>query len=183
MTQSSPSNADDLWTTWRRLVAALPVRAMPLEWFLSPSMWTLFGADFLTGLRRNRTTAKVFGILQALPPSDLHRLHALAILNHRRHEAVSRGFAIAFLTLPASAALTLSELSPATLQRIASVEGPARWYLMLGYAGAVVALYMMFAWRARQLLTLTEMWMIQEGLTVQAGGEDAGTAIEPPLGG
>ncbi|MDZ4371603.1 MAG: hypothetical protein U1C74_09315 [Phenylobacterium sp.] len=163
-------------------MATLPVRAMPIEWFFSPSMWSLFGADFLSGLRRNRSSKKVFDVLRPLSASELRRLHGLALLNHRRHEAVSRGFAIAFLTLPASAALTLSELSPATLQRIASVEGPGRWYLMLGYAAAVVALYMMFAWRARQLLTLIEMWLIQTGLDVRDGAMEEDAPISPPMG-
>lgn len=181
--RSDPASEDELWTMWRRLVAALPVRAMPYEWFFSASIWSLFGADFLTGLRRNRSTARVFDLLRAMSPSDLRRIHGLAQLNHRRHEAVSRGFAIAFLTLPASTALTLSELSPTTLQRIAALEGPGRWYLLLGYAAAVVALYMMFAWRARQLLTLTEMWLIQKGLDIREGVSEEAAALEPPLGG
>jgi hypothetical protein len=173
---------DALWPTWRRLIKAMPVIRMPLEWLFSPSMWALFGADFLSGLLKNRTTRDVFAILRPLAPRDLRRLHGLALLNHRRHEAVSRWFAIAFVTLPASAALTLSELSPNVLRSIASAEGPARWYLMLAYAGLVVALYLMFAWRARQLLTLIEMWLIQQGVDVRADGPEDGEPLEGPIG-
>lgn len=172
----------EVWTAWRALVATLPVRAMPIEWFFSASIWSLFGVDFLSGLRRNRTTTKVFDILRPLSPRDLRRVHGFALLNHRRHEAVSRGFALAFLTVPASAALTLSELSPATLQRIASAEGPGRWYLVLGYAAAVVALYMMFAWRARQLLTIVEIWIIQTGQDPRESGAEESPPLEPPIG-
>ena len=109
--------------------------------------------------------------------------HALALLNHRRHEAISRWFAIAFVTLPASAALTLSELSPQTLKVIAEAEGPVRWYLMLGYGAAVVALYLMFAWRARQLLTLVELWLIQCGLELRDEGAPEELTLEGPIGG
>jgi hypothetical protein len=172
-----------IWTVWRRLVKALPVVRMPLEWLFSPSVWRLFGVDFLSGLLKNRTTREVFSVLAPLQARDLRRVHALAQLNHRRHEAISRWFAIAFVTVPASAALTLSELSPQTLRTLAAAEGPGRWYLMLAYVAAVVLLYLLFAWRARQLLTLVEMWLIQEGVDLR-GDEGAGEGpLEPPIGG
>ena len=173
-------NDDPIWQVWRRLVRALPIVRMPLEWFASPSMWRLFGLDFLSGLLKNRNTAVVFGVLEPLGERELRRIHALAALNHRRHEAVSRGFAIAFLTLPASAALTLAELSPQTLRAIASAEGAARWYLILGYAAAVVALYLMFAWRARQLVTLVELWLVHRGVDLRSDPPEP-DALEPSV--
>jgi hypothetical protein len=175
MAWAGDQDGDVLWPTWRRLVKALPVARMPLEWMVSPSMWRLFGADFLSGLLKNRATREVFAILEPLSPADLRRIHALATLNHRRHEAVSRWFAIGFITLPVSTALMLSELSPQMLKSVAEAEGPARWYFMLGYGAVVVALYLMFAWRARQLLTLVEMWLIQRG--VDPRDSDAGEEI------
>jgi hypothetical protein len=183
MTGDGETGEDQLWSTWKRLVKALPVHRMPIEWLISPSMWRLFGADFLTGLLHNRTTRTVFAILAPVAPRDLRRLHALALVNHRRHEAVSRWFAIAFVTLPASAALTLSELSPQTLRAIADAEGPARWYFMLAYGAVVVALYLMFAWRARQLLTLIELWLIQRGVELRDEGTSDESPLEAPIGG
>jgi hypothetical protein len=173
---------DILWPTWKRLVKALPVVRMPLEWFTSPSMWKLFGADFLTGLLENRTTKAAFAVLEPLSPRDLRRIHALALVNHRRHEAVSRWFAIGFVTVPVSAALMLSELSPDTLKVVAEAEGPVRWYLMLGYGAVVVALYLMFAWRARQLLTLIELWLIQRGVDLRDDGVSDDSPLEAPIG-
>lgn len=177
------ADTDALWPTWRRLTKALPVAKMPLEFFFSPSMWSLFGVDFLTGLTKNRSTRAVFDVLRPLPPRDLRRVHALALLNHRRHEVVSRWFAIAFVTLPASAALTLAELSPDTLKAVAAAEGLARWYLMLLYAGGVVALYLLFAWRARQLLTVIELWLIQQGVLLNDDNPSDDSPLEAPIGG
>ena len=106
---------DELWGRWTALVRAVPVVRMPLEWFFSPSIWRLFGVDFLSGLLKNRTTADVFAVLQPLQVSDLKRLHALALLNHKRHEAISRWIAIAFLTkfLPETKDRSLEELEEA----------------------------------------------------------------------
>jgi hypothetical protein len=170
---------DPIWLVWRRVVRALPVVRMPIEWLASPSMWRLFGLDYLSGLLKNRNTADVFAVLEPLGERELRRVYALAHLNHRRHEAVSRGFAVGFLTIPASAALTLSELSPQTLRAIATAEGLARWYMMLAYAAVVVSLYMMFAWRARQLLTVIELWLIHRGIDPRSDAPEPGE-LEPP---
>lgn len=182
MTGDSEAGEDLLWPTWKRLVKAMPVIRMPLEWFIAPSTWRLFGADFLSGLLANRTTKAVFAILGPLSARDLRRLHALALVNHRRQEAISRWFAIGFVTLPVSTALMLSELSPETLKAIAAAEGMARWYFMLGYGAAAVALYLMFAWRARQLLTLIELWLIQRGLDLRDEGAADDRPLEGPIG-
>lgn len=173
---------DLLWPTWKRLVKALPVVLMPLEWFTAPSTWKLFGVDFLSPLLENRTTKAAFAVLRPLSPRDLRRIHALAMVNHRRHEAVSRWFAIGFITLPVSAALMLSELSPATLKVVAEAEGAVRWYLMLAYGAAAVALHLMFAWRARQLLTVIELWLIQRGVDLRDDGGSDESPLEGPIG-
>lgn len=173
---------DELWKTWKRLVRLLPMWRMPIEWVASPSMWTLMGVDFLSGLRLNRSSRRIFEILAALSPLDLRRIRALAELNHRRQDVVSRWFAIGFVTLPATAALTLSELSPETLRLIASHDGATSWYWMFAYAGVVVAVYLMSAWRARQLLTLIEMHCIDRGVLASENAESGEDPVQGPLG-
>lgn len=172
----------DIWPVWRALVRALPVARMPWEWFFSPSVWTLFGLDYLSGLRRNRTTRAVFAILEPLGPAELRRAHALAHLNNRRHEVISRWMAIGFVTLPASAALTLSQLSPETLEAVGRWQGAASWPLLLGYIAAVVAFYLLCAWRARQLLTLVELAMIQRGVSLHGADEPLDDPLAEPMG-
>jgi hypothetical protein len=175
-------DADEVWAVWRRLTRALPMWQMPLDFFLSPSMWTLFGLDLVSGLRRNASTRRIFAELAPLSPADLRRVNAIAQMNHRRHEAISRWMAVAFLTLPASAALVLSELSPRTLAEVAGERGPGAWYLLLTYAGGVVALYLLAAWRARQLTTVVEMVFIERGLSLASEAGDGGPPLEAPLG-
>lgn len=174
---------DELWAVWRRVVRAAPWVRMPLEWFISPTFWSLFGVDFVTGLTKDRVARRLFAVLEPLPPFELRRIHALAALNHRRHEVISRWFAIGFVTLPASAALILSELSPETLAWIAGQRGWAQWQLMLGYIAVIVALYLMWAWRARQLLALVEVWLILRGvLAHEAHDQTHEDPLSPPLG-
>ena len=110
--------ADALWALWRRIVAVLPLYMMPIDSMFAPSAWTLAGVDYVSGLRRNRSTGRILALLAPLSPTDLRRIHLLAQLNHRRHEVVSRWIAIAFVTLPVSGALALSQLAPDLLRRI-----------------------------------------------------------------
>lgn len=173
---------DELWGAWKRLARLFPVWRMPYEWMTAPSIWTMFGVDFLSGLRRNRSSRQAFDVLAPLGALELRQLRALAELNHRRQDAVSRWFAIGFVTLPASAALTLSQLAPQALQEVAAWDGFASWYLMLAYAAAVVGYYLMCAWRARQLLTIVEMHCIGRGVVAENGGDAGEDPLQEPIG-
>jgi hypothetical protein len=176
-------SAEEIWGLWRRLLRLLPVWRMPWEWVFSPSVWTMAGLDLVSGLLRNRSTQAAFALLEPLPPADLRRLHALAALNQRRHEVISKWTALAFVTVPTSAALALSELSPATLASITAHRGLATWYFVLGYVGAVVAFYLLSAWRARQLLTVVELAFIARGVAFAGEEADLDEPWETPLGG
>jgi hypothetical protein len=171
-----------LWATWKRLVRLLPVWRMPYEFFASPSIWSLFGVDFLSGLRRNRSSKLIFEVLAPLAAGDLRRVLGLAEINHRRQDIVSRWTAVAFVTLPASAVLTASQLSPETVQAVADLEGFARWYLMLAYVGVAVVYYQMCAWRARQLLTLIQMHCIDRGVAERGADGEAEEPFKEPMG-
>jgi hypothetical protein len=46
-----------------------------------------------------------------------------------------------------------------------------------------VGLYMMFAWRARQLLTVVELWLIQRGVDLRDEGAPDESPVETPIGG
>lgn len=176
---------DEIWAVWRRIVRILPVARMPYEWFFSPSIWTMWGLDVVTGLLKNRSTKRILAELASLDVERLRRIYALAHLNHRRHEAISRWTAIGFVTLPASAALTLSQLSPHTLEMIADTRGLMSWYVILAEVAVVVTFYLLSAWRARQLLTIVELAFITRGVRLNAdeGAEEpASDGLGAPLG-
>jgi hypothetical protein len=169
--------AEALWALWRRIVRVLPLAMMPIDSMFAPSAWTLAGVDYVSGLRRNRSTACIIALLAPLSPADLRRIHLLAQLNHRRHEVVSRWMAIGFVTLPLSGALALSELAPDLLRRI-QTEWLDLSLTSLLAVGGVVAFYLAAAWRARQVASVIELAIIERGALLDAGAGEADA--EPP---
>ena len=169
--------ADELWALWRRLIAVLPLIKMPIDSVLAPSAWTMVGVDYVSGLRRNRSTRRIFDMLTPLSPADLRRIHLLAQVNHRRHEAVSRWTAIAFVTLPVSVALALSELAPDLLRRI-QTEFLDLSLTTLVVIGAMVVLYLIAAWRARQIANVIELAFVELGVPLDPAAPEA--EGEPP---
>lgn len=177
MTGQTALSADELWALWRRIVGVLPLITMPLDSMFAPSAMSLAGVDYVSGLRRNRSTRRIFDLLAPLSVADLRRIHTLAQLNHRRQEMVSRWTAIGFVTLPVSGAVALSELAPEVLERIKS-----EW-LNLSLSGlvaiaAVVVIYLAAAWRARQVATVIELAFIERGVPLDPGAGEADA--EPP---
>ena len=167
----------ELWTLWRRLVGVLSMLRMPFDSMFAPSSWTLVGVDYVSGLRRNDSTQKIFDLLRRLSPADLRRIHLLAQINHRRQEAVSRWTAIMVVTVPVSGALALSQLAPDLLARIRRDWLDLSVTTLVALAG-IVLFYLASAWRARQLATVIELAFVERGVPLDpaAGEADA----EPP---
>lgn len=169
--------ADELWSLWRRIVAALPLWRMPIDSVFAPSAQTLFGVDYVSGLRRNRSTRKVFDLVAPIALNDLRRIHLLAQVNHRRHEAISRWMAIGLVTLPVSGALALAQLAPALLLQIRT-EWLNLSVTSLGVIAAVVVFHLAAAWRARQVATVIELAFVERGVALDPSGAEADA--EPP---
>ena len=170
--------AEALWAVWRRVVAVLPLIKMPIDAVFAPSAHSLMGVDYVSGLRRNRSTRRIFDLLAPLAADDLRRVHHIAQINHRRHEVISRWTAIGVVTLPISAALALSELAPELLQRI------TREWLDLSLTSVALVLgivfyYLMAAWRARQVATIVELAFIERAVPLDPAAAEAD--CEPPL--
>src|SRR5687768_799609 len=100
--------ANDIWQAWRDLVRTMSVRSLIFEVFFARSVWSQWGVDYVSGLRLNRSSRKVCELVAALSPADARRLHAIAVINHRRLEAISRWTAVAAVTAPASIILMVA---------------------------------------------------------------------------
>ncbi|HEY8573321.1 hypothetical protein [Phenylobacterium sp.] len=172
--------ADDIWQAWRELVRTMSVRSLLLEFFFSRSVWSQWGVDYVSGLRLNRSSRRVFGLVGRLAPVDARRLHAIALINHRRLEAISRWTAVAAVTAPASAILMIAQVSPALLKR---VHMDAKDWVLLAISGFGLLWVLMAAWRARQMVTVVELAFVEHGLSLQ-GGEAAEeeAPISAPMG-
>ncbi|MCR5878344.1 hypothetical protein [Phenylobacterium sp. J367] len=173
-------DGEALWRAWRRIIKTMTVPGLVFEMFFSRAAWSQWGADYVSGLRRNASSRKVFAELAALTPADARRLLAIAAINHRRLEAVSRWVAIALVTVPASLALTIAQLRPEWLKGL-SLE-PRQW-IFVGSTALVVLYYLLAAWRARQIVTVIELGFVDRGIPLN-GGEigDDGEPLTPPIG-
>lgn len=173
-------DSEGLWRVWREMVRAMTVRGLVWDSIFGRSAWSQWGVDYVSGLRRNRSSLRVADIVRGLAPADQRRLHAIAAINHRRLESVARWSGVAFVTVPASAALVLNQLAPQVLARL---EWDAVDIFFAGAGLAWIGWIMMAAWRARQMVVVTELTMIELDLLPDAGeAEGAEALIEAPLG-
>jgi len=173
-------DSEALWGVWRRMARAMTVHGLVWDSVFGRSAWSQWGVDYVSGLRRNRSSRKLAEIVRTLHPADQRRLHAIAAINHRRLESVARWSGVAFVTVPASAALVLNQLAPQVLARLDWDVGDV---FFAGVGLAWIGWIMMAAWRARQMVVVTELTMIELDLLPDAGEpEGAEALIEAPVG-
>ena len=156
-----------VWPLWWALKKEFALWRAPLSWFGTPGSWTYFGNDFVTGLRRNASTARAFALLDASPDSFV-ALQALAALNLKRHEAMFQFVALTYISIPVTIVLGLAEVMPDGLVRIFHTHQLLVWQMGAALTGAV-AIYLMGVWRARQVLAVLELWRIERSYGVSQG--------------
>lgn len=171
----------EVWARWRTLVAALPLLGLMAEAAFSRASWSQWAADHVSGLARAASTRRVAELTHDAPAREMRRLYTIARLNHLRLESSSRWVAVAFITIPASVALTLSELSPGWVERVnARVDEGMIGSLVI--ICVVVIYYLLCAWRARRITTALELAFIARDLPVSLDGEGGEPPFEEPMG-
>ena len=171
---------ESVWSDWWRIKNLFAIWSSPVGWLFSPGARTAFGNDFLTGLRRNASTARAFDLLDQTPQS-FARLQAMAMLNQSRHEQMFGFVALIYVSVPVTVLLGLSEIAPDGV-----LELYRNW--KLGFWIAVGALtfgaiyYYAGVWRAKQIVSVLELWRIERGelrplasASKPAGADQAGS--------
>ena len=148
-----------VWSLWWALKREFPIWKAPASWLGTPGSWTYFGNDFVTGLRRNDSTEKAFALLDATP-DQFDGVVALARLNLTRHEQMFHFVALIYFSIPVTVILGAAELMPDNLIAAFKANQFAFWY-MLSILTAVAAVYLVGLWRARQLVSVLELWRIE----------------------
>ena len=148
-----------VWALWWSLKGLFAIWTAPAEAFGSPGSWSYFGNDFVTGLRRNDSTEKAFALLDATP-DQFGGVVALARLNLTRHEQMFHFVALIYFSIPVTVILGAAELMPENLIAAFKANQFAFWY-MLSILTAVAAVYLVGLWRARQLVSVLELWRIE----------------------
>lgn len=148
-----------VWALWWSLKREFALWTAPIDWLGTPGSWTYFGNDFVSGLRRNPSTAKAFALMDAAP-GQFDAVRALAALNVRRHEQMFHFVAMLYVTIPVTVVLGLAEISPdGVLAHFQKNSGMALYLAGVLTVGAGV--YLIGLWRARQLVSVLDLWRLE----------------------
>ena len=178
--QVAPATADAIWQAWREIRSTLPMWKMPIDALFSRSAWSLLGVDYISGLRNSAPARTIFAVLGRLAPGDMRRVHALAQINQRRQDVISRWTAIGFFTLPLSLGLALAQLRPTLFERLVE-EWDLATLNTLGVIGLIVGYILACAWRARQIAAVVELGLIEHAVSFDLGADDADPPHSPSL--
>lgn len=166
---------------WEAIRQILSMWRMPIDSLFSRAVWTMTGADYVWGMRHEGTSRRIFDLMKPMVPADMRRLLAIARLNQRRHEAISRWTAIGFVTLPLSFGLALDQLRPELFQRFVDDWDLATLNALL-VVGAVVVYILACAWRARQIASVIELGLIEFAVPFEAeAGDDEGPYLSTEI--
>jgi len=145
---------------WRRLKRLFPTWALFGSSFATPGAWTMIGNDFISGLRRNRSTRQTFALLEDVSGDDFDTLTALAALNSRRQEQVWRIVFLAYITVPLTLVATWSEIAPDGVQTYVRDNPEMTLLIVLGLTSGAVTYWMSF-WRSRQMVSVLDLVRIE----------------------
>lgn len=151
-----------VWRVWRGWIGLLPVWRLPFE-MITPGARAYFGSDFVTGLRRNRSSEQAIALAAPLSHQEFEQLDALVTLNQKRHEASSRFTLLVYLALPISGGLTLDQFAPGAMT---AMNRPQVSAVVLGLLALLTLWALMHVggvWRARQMAGLLEFARMEQG--------------------
>jgi len=151
-----------LWALWKRLKSFFPVWSLLPSSFNTPGAWGYMGVDFVSGFRKNPSTIRAFALLEGVDEATFDAVSALASLNVRRQDQMTRAVIIGYLTIPLSIVALLAELAgdgvmSFTREHIREVV-PVVAGLTLGPLS-----YLMSLWRSRQIIGVLDLIRIERG--------------------
>lgn len=151
-----------VWPLWRSMKTRFGVSTAFGDALSSPGSWGYVGNDFVSGLRRNRSTGEAFALLDAAP-EQFEAVRTLAALNARRHEQMFQFVVLLYVSIPVTIILGLAELMPEGL--IDHFE-QQRVPVAIFAAGCTlgVAAYLLGVWRARQMVSVLDLWRLERGV-------------------
>ncbi len=151
------------WALWRRLKTYFPAWSLLPSAFITPGAWTLAGIDFIGGLRRNRSTRQTFALLKDTPPEDFEAVSALAAVNARRQELISRTVLLLYVTIPLTLLATGAEIAPDSVERLIRENLRLSLYLFFAATGGAM-LYLSSWWRSKQMMSVLDLGRIERGM-------------------
>ncbi|NEX92060.1 hypothetical protein [Caulobacter sp. 17J65-9] len=164
--QERPAEAA-VWPLWRELKKGFSTWSLAGSAFVTPGSWGYAGLDFVTGLRRNRSTHEVFALLEGVSEAQFEALSALAALNARRQEQMFRVVALGYITIPLTLIATWAEIAPEGVVALLGQNTQLALYAVFLFTFGVLA-YFASSWRSRQIVSVLELVRIERRLAPAA---------------
>lgn len=154
--------AAEAWVLWDKLRRLFPAWNLFLEGFYTPGAWGYMGVDFLSGFRRNPSTAKAFALLDGVDEATFDALSALASLNARRHDQMVRAVVLIYLTVPLSIAALTADLAGDSMLSFLRAHSTVAIQVAAGITLGPLS-YLQGQWRARQIVGVLDLIRIERG--------------------
>lgn len=148
-----------VWPLWRSVQSLFPVWGW-LTGIGTPGAWSAVGIDYVTGLRRNRSTHKVFALLEGRGEAEFEAVVALAELNARRQRQMFTTVAVAYVTIPLTLVATGAEVFPEAVETFVRAQTVAVLQIV-GLATMGALYYFASHWRARQITEVLDLVRIE----------------------
>jgi hypothetical protein len=149
-----------VWARWARLKRLFATWRFVTDAVTTRSGWSLFGLDFVTGMRRDRSTERVMAIMQDADAAEFDAVTALAALNARRQDRVFKAVAVAYLSVPVTLLATWGEVTPDAVERVFREEPRAVLSIVFALTASVL-IYFMSSWQSRRLVDALDLARIE----------------------
>ena len=161
---STPEDLEQrTWMLWRRLKRFFPVWSLVSSGFHTPgSMATIGGNDMIQGLRKNRSSAQAFAVIEEASSAEFEAVSGLANVNLRRQTRLLRAIIIIYVTVPLTLVATAGEVAPQWVERLLRENPREAWTLF--FASTVGgSWYVAGWWRACQMVDVIDLFRLARG--------------------
>lgn len=143
-------DSEALKATWRQIVRLYPAATLPIDFFISPGSWRMWGVDLLRGPFEDGKTRKVAALIAQLPSEAVDQLSRLARINAQRANGIFNAVGVTYVTLPLAIGALLSDAAPEVVRAyvLENVWFLVRLTVLLAVTPIV---YFLGMWRARQI--------------------------------
>lgn len=164
-----PVAVEEVWALWRRLAGAFgPWRTLRAA-VMTKALFGFYGVDMATGLRRTPMARLAEEVLRDASLATMEALAEIAEVNAQRNDAMWRMSVIFYVTVPVTLFLAALDALPNFGERIAR-ETVIGFWAWVGVLTAFVLYYFLTQWRARQIVAVLKLLMIERRIARSQAG-------------
>lgn len=142
--------AAELQARWRAVAKNFRAWTLPIDLFVDPMSYRLWGADLLPGVTIGRRAREAAAAMEGASAETLESLAVMADVNLRRSGDVFRSVAIMYVTLPLGFAALLSDAAPDETRAFFTAYAPVIGNIVFALVISPIV-YWLGHWRAKQI--------------------------------